>query len=240
MIDTKKKVTIVTGASRGIGKAIALKLAEEGHTLALFGRDEAKLRLVEQEVKELQNNASIYTGDVADEEFVNKAVQSVLDEYGQIDNLINNAGFMVNKKLAEVTLDELKRQINTNLYGVFNFSKAAAKHMTERKSGNIINISSLAGKNGFPGGTTYSATKHAVMGFTKSLMLEIREHNVRVLTINPGSVDTDMLSSNNMAPSKPEKILKPEDIAHVVSSVINVPANANISDVDIRPTNPKY
>lgn len=111
--------------------------------------------------------------------------------------------------------------------------------MVKQKSGSIINISSLAGKNGFQYGTTYAATKHAVMGFTKSLLLEVREHNIRVAAVCPGSVVTDMIMNTDMKPGQPEKILDPADVAEVVASIINLPPRALVSEVEIRPTNPK-
>ncbi len=233
------QVSLVTGASRGIGKAIAKKLAGDGHSLALFGRDTDKLKEVKDELQKDSNKVEIFSGDVADEEFVFGSVKKVIEQFGGVDHLINNAGVAYFKRFVDSNLDEFKRQIDTNLYGIYNFTKAVINHFIERKSGSVINISSLAGKNGFIGGTMYSATKHAVMGFSKSLMLEVRDHNIRVCTICPGSVATDLLIGTNMEPSKVEKILSPVDVAETVSTFIKLPSRANMSEIDIRPTNPK-
>ncbi len=235
----EKYISILTGASRGIGKAIAVKLAEEGHNLALFARDKNKLDVTVNDCKKYGIDVIDFNGDVSDPYFVNESVNQVLLKYGKIDNLINNAGIAVFKKFIDVTLEEFQLQINTNMYGVFNFTKAVLPNIVERKSGNIINISSLAGKNSFVNGTTYSASKHALMGFSKSLMLEVRQFNIRVALICPGSVNTELLSGTALEPDNPKNILNPSDVAETVASIINMPANALISEVDIRPTNPK-
>ncbi|RMD49738.1 MAG: SDR family NAD(P)-dependent oxidoreductase, partial [Ignavibacteria bacterium] len=151
----------------------------------------------------------------------------------------NNAGVAVFKKFMDSSLEEFKMQMNTNVYGIYNFTKAVSTNMIENKKGTIINISSLAGKNGFVYGTMYAATKHAVMGFTRSLMLELREYNIRVVAVCPGSVMTDMISNAPVKPSNPDKILAPEDVASTVKSIIELPDRANISELEIRPTNPK-
>ena len=136
------------------------------------------------------------------------------------------------------SLEAIRKQVNANLYGIFNFSKAVLNSMIQRKSGTIINISSLAGKNAFVGGTMYGATKHALMGFTKSLMLEVREYNIRVAAICPGSVDTNFNPNREVIPEK-KNILLSEDVAETVMLVLKMPVRAMVSEIDIRPTNPK-
>lgn len=229
-------VSIVTGASKGIGRAIAQKLAKQGHKISAFGRNEEELKSL---IDEIGNNSIYFSGDVADLKFVNNSVEETIKKFGKIDNLINNAGFAVFKKLLDSEPEEFQQQVNTNVYGIYNFCKAVLPGMINRKSGTIINIASLAGKNGFPGGTMYAATKHAVMGFTKSLMLEVREHNIKVSVVCPGSVSTGMILDSMMSPANPEKILTPDDVADAVSTIINLPISANLSELDIRPTNPK-
>jgi len=232
------EISIVTGGNRGIGKSIALKLAKENHDVIVFGRDEESLKKTSNEIKDIGVKCEYYIGDVADEVFVNNSMKKIIEKYGKIDNLINNAGTSVFKKVVDASLDEFKKQVNANLYGIFNFSKAVLPKMIERKSGAIINIVSLAGKNSFVGGTMYSASKHAALGFTKSLMLEVREYNIRVAAICPGSVDTEFFNGSSMNPNR-DKILKPDDIAETVISILKLPARALISEIDIRPTNPK-
>jgi len=234
----QKDLTIVTGASRGIGKGIALRLAKEGHDLMLFGRDKSALKQVNQEVSSFGGKIEIFLGDAADQKFVNDSVQNIIKNHGRIDHLINNAGMGILKKFVDSNLDEFKKQIDVNLYGVYNFTRAVIDIMIANRKGSIINISSLAGKNAFVGGTMYGATKHALMGFTKSLMLEVREYNIRVAAICPGSVNTDFFIDKDIKPDL-DRILRPEDVAEAVLTIMNLPIRALISEIHIRPTNPK-
>ncbi|MGK9367587.1 SDR family oxidoreductase [Melioribacter sp. Ez-97] len=235
----KDKVTIITGASRGIGRAIAVRLAEYGGNLILIGRDKSKLDETANFVTEKGGKPSVYAGDVSNKNFIDDTVKDVLNKFGRVDHLINNAGVAIFKKFVDVTIEEFMAQMNVNMYAVFNFTKAVVPYMVQNKSGTIINISSLAGKNPFVYGTTYAATKHALMGFTKSLMLELREHNIRVAAVCPGSVQTDMIIDTPVAPKEISKVLKPEDVAETVAVIINLPQNALVSEIEIRPTNPK-
>lgn len=232
------ELALVTGASRGIGRVIALALADQGMDVIIFGRDVNALEKVQSEIKSKNVKCEYFSGDVGDEKFVHMSVKKIMDVYGKIDHLINNAGIGIIKPFTESKLGELKQQVNANIYGVYNFSRAVVEDMIKRKKGSIINIVSLAGKNGFLGGTMYGATKHAVLGFTKSLMLEVREYNVRVAAICPGSVATEFGTGHNRQ-KEPAKVLASEDVAHTVLSVINIPVRALISELDIRPTNPK-
>ena len=234
----QKYVTIVTGASRGIGKGIALRLAKEGHELMLFGRDKTALEKVNKEVRVLGVKTEMFLGDAVDPKFVNESVSDIIKTYGRVDHLINNAGMGILKKFVDSNLDEFKKQIDVNLYGVYNFTKAVIDNMIANRTGSIINISSLAGKNAFVGGTIYGATKHALMGFTKSLMLEVREYNIRVAAICPGSVDTEF-NPNREITAMRENILLSEDVAETVALVLKMPVRALVSEIDIRPTNPK-
>jgi len=237
-MSAKKELMIVTGASRGIGKGIALHFAKEGMDIMIFGRDAAALKKTEVEIKKFGVECESFVGDVSDEVFVNNSVMKILEKYGKVDHLINNAGTRVFKNVVDASLDDFKLQVNANLYGVFNFSRAVLKGMIERKQGSIINISSLAGKNAFATGAMYAATKHALMGFTASMFLEVREYNIRVAVICPGSVNTEFFDGLSMKPNK-EKILQVEDIAEAVAAVLKLPIRALISEIEIRPTNPK-
>ena len=233
-----RELTIVTGASRGIGRGIALRLAKENHDLMLFGRDVTALKSLKEEVEKIGVSGEIFSGDAADEKFVHDSVNHIIKTHGKVDHLINNAGMGILKKLVDSTLDEFKQQIDVNLYGVYIFTKAVLPSMIMNRNGSIINISSLAGKNAFVGGTMYGATKHALMGFTKSLMLEVREYNIRVAAICPGSVDTSFNPNRAVIPEKKD-ILLSEDVAETVALVIKMPVRAMLSEIDIRPTNPK-
>lgn len=231
------KNAIVTGASRGIGKEIAIRLSKENYNVFIFGRDEKSLKNVQKSIKKNKVNSEIFIGGVADEEFVHTSIKSILKKHKKMDLLINNAGVAVFKLFTEITLEDFKIQIDANLLGVFNFSKAVIDSMIKRKSGTIINIVSQAGKVGFKYGTTYAATKHAVMGFSKSLLLEVREHNIKVVTLCPGSVETEMIA-NSPIHKNTKQVLKPGDIAQSVISIVKMPERATIDNLDIRPTNP--
>ncbi len=232
---SEKKLAVVTGASRGIGRSIAIRLAKEGNDVIIFGRDENALKKVKADIDEYFVSCEFYSGDVTDVEFVNKAIGKILAEHKKIDILINNAGMGIFKKFVDSTLEDFQKQIDVNIYGVYNFTKAVINQMIERQNGYIINISSLAGKNSFVSGTMYAATKHALMGFTRSLMLEVREYGVKVAAVCPGSVDTEFFSGHRM--DNP-KILQSDDIAEAVSVILRLPDNALISEIDIRPANP--
>ena len=229
----EQKVAIVTGASKGIGEAISINLASQNILVCAFGRDKKALL----ELAESNENISIYSGDLTENNFIQKSVSEILQKFGKIDYLINNAGLAVFKKFVDTSIEEFQDQININLYAVFNLTKAVVPHFIQRNIGTIINISSIAGKNGFVYGTTYAASKHALMGFTKSLFLELREYNIRVSAVCPGSVETEMIINSPVQPKNIDKVLKANDVAEAVKAIINMPQNALISEIEIRPNN---
>ena len=229
----EQKVAIVTGASKGIGEAISINLASQNILVCAFGRDKKALL----ELAESNENISIYSGDLTENNFIQKSVSEILQKFGKIDYLINNAGLAVFKKFVDTSIEEFQDQININLYAVFNLTKSVVPHFIQRNIGTIINISSIAGKNGFVYGTTYAASKHALMGFTKSLFLELREYNIRVSAVCPGSVETEMIINSPVQPKSIDKVLKANDVAEAVKAIINMPQNALISEIEIRPNN---
>lgn len=232
------KVVIITGASKGIGKAIALKFAEnKSFIIFLFGRNETKIKSLQKQISKKNITVEYYLGDVGDETFVHQSVATILKKYKKIDILINNAGIAYFEQFVDSNLEQFQTQINTNLIGVYNFTKAVIDGMIKKKNGSIVNIVSQAGKVGFSYGTTYAATKHAVMGFSKSLMLEVRKYNIRVIAVCPGSVETDMIE-NSPIHKTTKQVLKPKDVADIVFATICLPNRALISELDIRPTNP--
>ena len=233
-----KKVALVTGASKGIGEAIALKLAKENFDVIIYGRNLSRLESLKEKLTDIGSNSLAFSGDVADQKFVNDSVKEILSKYQKIDALINNAGIAHFESFVESTLEQFKEQIDTNIIGVYNFCKAVIDSMIENKNGTIINISSLAGKVGFSHGTMYSATKHAVMGFSRSLMQEVRKYDVRVVSICPGSVITDMIMDSPIHPEEKQELLQPQDIAEIVYTTLNLPTRALVSEIEIRPNNP--
>jgi 3-oxoacyl-[acyl-carrier protein] reductase len=228
------KVAIVTGGSKGIGRAIGEALGAEGCTVVLTARGKADLS---ESVSALQKEGFTVEGiqaDVASEEDVKRLVAETLKKHGKIDILVNNAGVGVFKSVAEMSVRDFDTMWNTNMRGAFLASKEVLPYMTRAKGGEIVFIASLAGKNSIKGGAGYAATKWAMRGFASSLMLEVREHNIRVATVFPGSVDTSFSSMNK----KGSHITQPEDVAAAVLFAITAPGRTMFSEIDVRPTNP--
>jgi len=228
------KVAVVTGGSKGIGKAIGRALAEEGAKVVLSGRTSAPLAQAVDELKTAGFQAIGVQGDVAKEADAIRVVDEAVQAFGRVDILVNNAGMGIFKPVSELTVEDFDTMFATNMRGVFLMTKAALPHMMKARSGEIVNIASLAGKNSFKGGAGYSATKWALRGFAGSLMLEVREFNIRVVTICPGSVET------NFSPGakKGSNITKPEDVASAVIFAVTAPERTMFSEIDVRPTRP--
>jgi len=232
----KGKSAIITGASKGIGKAIAEHYGREGAKLVISARHEELLRKVNDELGSNGIESTAVVADMANEDEVKRLVKTAADIFGRIDILVNNAGFGIFKPVSEMTTKEYDELFNVNVRGMFIASREALKYMTRQNDGVIINIASLAGKNAVENGAVYAATKWAMLGFGKSLMLEVRRYNIRVITICPGSVDTDFSFSSSR---NRDRFLKPEDVAEAAVLAASLPARAMMSEIDLRPTNPK-
>lgn len=231
-------VAFVTGATEGIGRAIALALGQAGYAVGVCARTESKVGQLVAELRKSGTKASGAAADVGDEAAVRAAVRHVTGELGDIDTLVNNAGIAILKPFHELTLAEWDATMATNLRSLFLVTREVLPDMRRRRRGAVVNISSLAGKNGFAGGTAYTASKHAVMGFSKSLMLETRKDDIRVITICPGSVDTSLMHGQTMLKTDFAKALQPEDVAATVLYALQLPGRALVSELDVRPTNP--
>ena len=230
------KSAIVTGSSKGIGKAIALSLAKSGVKVALSARHQEELELAEKEIRSSGGECIAVKADVGEEDDVTRLVERTANAFGTVDILVNNAGYGIFSKVADSSVADFDGMMRVNLRGVYLCSKAVIPIMTRQKRGAIINIASLAGKNSFVGGAIYSATKWGLIGFSRSLMLEVREFNIRVITVCPGSVNTSF--SDHRKDS--EKIIQPHDVADAVLFALTMPARSNVSEIDIRPTiNPR-
>lgn len=237
MSELNNKNVFISGLSKGIGKAIAVQLAKEGCNIFGVARNESDLKKLEDELSQFNVHKKFFPVDVGDFYKLKDVLDNFLKET-KIDILVNNAGIGMFKNLVDYTYEEFDRLIKTNLYGVFNLTRLILPSMIERKNGDIVFISSLAGKNVNPGGTGYSATKFALTGFAHSLMLEVRQYNIRVCLVHPGSVDTDLIGNFNPNIDR-DKILKPEDVAEGVLAFLKLPRRAMLSEFEIRPTNPK-
>lgn len=227
----------ITGAGKGIGEAIARALAKEGVRVGLTARTVSDLERVVAEIAAMNGSAFAVPGDVSIESDVARAWESVSRTLGPPDILINNAGIGVFAPVSDLRVEDFDRMWGVNMRGVFLCTRAVLPQMQARGSGIIVNISSLAGKNAFVNGAGYAATKWALNGFSSCLRLEVRKHNIKVITVCPGSVATEF----SPAPKEPERlasILHPEDVAAAVISALSLPDRAMMSEIDLRPTNP--
>lgn len=189
------KMTLVTGASRGIGKAIALELAREGATVAINYRSgEAEARAVADEIGSLGGNTMLVQANVSDKTEARDMVKRVIDNFGRLDVLVNNAGITRDRSMRKLTDDDWMEVINTNLNSVYFCSTAAMEGMIAQKYGRIINISSFVGQAGNFGQANYAASKGGIIAFTKTAALELAKHNITVNALAPGFTLTDMLA----------------------------------------------
>lgn len=224
MSDLSGKVAIVTGGSRGIGKAIAIKLAEGGCSVCLtYKKNLQSAEEVVRKITELGGKAIAIQADSAKFEDAQKVVDEVLKNFGRIDILINNAGITKDTLLIRMSEDDWNEVMDTNLKGVFNFTKAVVKHMISQRSGKIINISSVVGITGNAGQANYAASKAGIIGFTKSVAKELASRNIQVNAVAPGYVETDMTAKLSEEQKKRlmelipmKRVAKPEEIAGVV------------------------
>ena len=228
----------ITGATHGIGRATAFALGRAGYAVGLCARTAANVDALVDELRAEGISAAGAAADVSQPEPVARAVDRVTGELGEIGLLINNAGVLIARPFEELTLDDWDATMNTNLRSLFVVTRAVLPGMRRRREGTVVNVASLAGRNGFAGGTAYSASKHAVLGFGRSLMLEVRKEGIRVITVCPGSVATTMLQDQPMLKSDPARILRPEDVAEAILAAVRLPARAMVSEIDVRPTNP--
>lgn len=187
------KVALITGATRGIGKGIATKFAEQGANVAFtYASSEAKAKAIEAELIEMGVKAKAYKSDAADFEAAQELVAEVVKEFGTVDVLVNNAGITKDTLMMRMTEDQWDDVINTNLKSVFNMSKAVLRTMLKARSGSIINMSSVVGRKGNAGQANYAASKAGILGFSKSLALELGSRNIRSNTVCPGFIETEM------------------------------------------------
>jgi len=225
-------VALVTGASRGIGRAIALRLAKLGAAVSICGRDAQALTASEAELKKL--GAPVYSqiADVSQSSDVTALVDKTLAALGPISILVNNAGLGLFGPTHEKTEAEWDRVLNSNLKSAFLASRAVAPTMIQRGGGDIINISSLAGRNAFAGGGIYCASKWGLQGLSACMAEDLRGYGIRVSVICPGSVATEFSGHSRKDPSK---TLSPEDVAHAVEMIVTQSPQSFLSEIQLRP-----
>jgi 3-oxoacyl-[acyl-carrier protein] reductase len=225
-------VALITGGSRGIGLAIALRLGSMGARVAICGRDATRLERAADEISGRGIEVLASVADVTSAEAIAGLVARVQSTFGSIDILVNNAGVGIFGRFHERSEAEWDTILNTNLKSAFLMSRAVAPEMIRRGSGQIINISSLAGKNAFANGGLYCASKWGLMGLTGCMAEELRAHGIRVSVVCPGSVATDFSTHSNRSP---ETLLEAEDVAHAVAMLASEGPHSFISEVDLRP-----
>ncbi len=229
------KVAIVTGGSKGIGLAIARTLGRNGATVVICSRTATAVMEAAEGLRGEGYAVHGFTADIGVQDQVDRLVATTVADHGRLDILVNNAGMGIFKSVEEMSVQEFDAMWTTNVRGVFLATHASLPHLVRSGAGFVVNISSLAGKNTFKGGAGYAATKWALRGFAGSLMLEVRDRNVRVVTIFPGSVDTTFSSVNKRG----KTITQAEDVAEGVLFALTAPERTMISEIDIRPTKPK-
>jgi 3-oxoacyl-[acyl-carrier protein] reductase len=232
------KNALITGAGKGIGKAIAIALAKEGVNVALVGRTKSHLDDLAAELQQYNVKVSVATADVANIDSVNNAVVAVRSELGFIDILINNAGMGKFAKFMDLSPVEWQEIIQTNLMGTYFVTRAVVPEMIEKQAGDIINISSSSAFNPAAVTSAYSASKAAINAFSVSLMQELRKHNIRVTALAPSTTATDMAIDLKLTDGNPDKVMQPEDLAEFIVSQLKLNRRVFVKDASLWSTNP--
>ena len=236
-VELKGNTAIVTGASKGIGYAIAEAYARAGANVVMCARNEREIAAAAATLEGLGDGKVVgIAADLRKYEDARRLVQKAVDEFDRVDVLVNNAGVGHFAPVEELTVEQWQQIIDTNLSGVFYACREAIPHMKRQGSGWIINIASLAGKNPFAGGSAYNASKFGLVGFSEAMMLDVRQHGIRVNYIMPGSVATHF---DNHTPSEADAWkIQPEDIADLVMGLMAMPERTLPSRIEVRPSRP--
>ncbi|MCU7549422.1 3-ketoacyl-ACP reductase [Chitinophagaceae bacterium LB-8] len=232
------KVALVTGAGKGIGKAVALALAAEGVHVGLVARTEKDIKAVAEEIRKLGVKAAYAIANVSNRAEVESAVEKVQNELGPVDILINNAGTATFGNFLELEPEVWEEQIKVNVFGVYYTTRAVLPQMIERQTGDIVNISSTAGKSGSAVTSAYAASKFAVFGLSESLMQEVRKHNIRVTAMAPSTVVTELAHKGNLITGDPERVMHPEDFAELIIAQLKLNRRVFVKEASVFSTNP--
>lgn len=239
MENLKGKKALVTGGSRGLGKAIALALAAEGVEVAITGRNEKSLK---ETTKELQTRGikTMYSVfDISNFQEVEFSLKKLQNDFGTFDILINNAGIAAFGSFLDMPEKEWMNIVQTNLFGPYYVSKTILPSMVEKKGGDIINVSSTAGLKGGATTSAYSVSKAGLISLSESLMFEMRKHNIRVTTLTPSTIASDMsVKELKITDGNPEKVLQPEDFADLVIDILKLNKRALLANASLWSTNP--
>lgn len=232
------KSAIITGGGRGLGKAVALILASEGVNIGITGRNEENLKMTVDEIQKLGVNAHYAVFSMDNEIQVKAGLDSLAQQLGGIDILINNAGIGDFGSIEEMPTETWEQVIKTNLLGVYYAAKTVYPYMKEKGQGDIINVASTAGLKGGPNMSAYAASKAAVISLSQSMMAEWRKQNIRVITLTPSTIASDMSIQGGLTDGNPEKVLQPEDFAEWVRDILKMNRRAMIANGSIFSTNP--
>ncbi|MBO8157705.1 MAG: SDR family oxidoreductase [Bacillaceae bacterium] len=235
----KGQSAIITGASRGIGKEIAKKFADQGVKLSIMGSSEQIYKTKQELENEGVEHVLAFRADVSKENDVDHVVEATRSAYGTVDILVNNAGIGLFKAVEDVTVEEWRKLFEVNVQGVFLCTKKVLPIMKKQRFGTIITVSSDVGRYTIPNGSLYTSTKYAVQGFMGSLIQEVREYGIRAGTINPGMVDTYFNDSTQGDPEKKDW-LKVEDIAEAVVYMASAPKHMLIDELQLHPLIQNY
>ncbi|WP_313374463.1 3-ketoacyl-ACP reductase [Chishuiella sp.] len=239
MQDLKGKKALVTGGSRGLGKAIALSLAKEGVHVAITGRNKATLETTVSEIENLGVKSSYSVFDVSDKSEVKSKLTELVNSFGAFDILINNAGIAAFGGFLEMEEEEWEDIVKTNLFGPYYVSRAILPAMIELGSGDIINVSSTAGLKGNAVTSAYSASKAGLIGLSESLMFELRKKNIRVTTLTPSTIASEMSKDVlKITDGNVDKVLQPEDFAEFIVDILKLERRAMLASGSLWSTNP--
>jgi NAD(P)-dependent dehydrogenase (short-subunit alcohol dehydrogenase family) len=236
MDEIENKVAVVTGAGRGIGRAIAIELGRMGARVAVASRSARELEETVRLVQAEKGKAICLPTDVRKEDEVRLLLEKAVTQFGPVDFWVNAAGVGVSGPVVEFTNEDYDAILDTNLKSIFFASRLMLPSMMERKTGHIINIASIAGKVGSANLAVYCASKFGLVGFTQALAEEVRQYGIRVSLICPGSTDTEFMGSSGKASKVRDRMLAPSDVAHAVRMLVTQAPNSFISEVIIRPT----
>jgi NAD(P)-dependent dehydrogenase (short-subunit alcohol dehydrogenase family) len=227
------KKAIVTGGGRGIGRAIALAMAEEGCDVAVVSRTRGEIERVAGEINMFGSLGLAIQADISEPTDVEYMVHKTLNTFGRIDILVNNAGIAIFKPFLDLTLDDWDKTMAVNLRGAFLCAQEVAKHMVEQESGTIVNVCSSASKKAYPNQLAYVASKHGMMGLSKTLSIELQPYGIKVYAICPGGVNT-RLTADARPEADRSDWMHPEDIAHVVLMLLTMHDRSAIDEIYIR------
>lgn len=239
MENLKGKKAIITGGNRGLGKATAIAFAKEGIDVAITGRNEKSLQETVAELKTLGVNATYVVFNVGNHNEVQKGIKEILTSFGSIDILVNNAGIAAFGSFNTMEVDQWTEIIQTNVLGMYYVTKEVLPYLIENNQGDIINVSSTAGLTGNANTSAYSASKFAVIGMSESLMKEVRKNNIRVCTLTPSTIASDMSIELGIATKDSEdSVLQPEDFAELIVAGLKLPRRAMLKGASLWSTNP--